>query len=162
MGRGILGRREERPRGRVDRQYRGFKQVIYRYLDCGILHNGFARVKCEDCNYEYLLAFSCKRRHFCRSCHQKRVIEFGEWLCEEILRRYFLYDRKLLSDLSRCGWEALKAFYTTGVRDSKSVPGAVVALQTFGLRLVGLRLGEGFSTGISPPPAYPRFRRFFS
>ena len=35
------------------------KQVIYRYLDCGILYNGFARVKCEDCNYEYLLAFSC-------------------------------------------------------------------------------------------------------
>jgi len=48
------------------------------------------------------------------------VVEFGEWLCEEVLkgvphrhfvfsipnpataglRRYFLYDRKLLSDLS--------------------------------------------------------------
>jgi hypothetical protein len=49
--------------------------------------------------------------------------------------RYFLYDRKLLSDLSRCGWEALKAFYTNGVRDSKAVPGAVIAIQTFGLRL---------------------------
>jgi len=23
--------------------------VIYRYLDCGDLHNGFARVKCKDC-----------------------------------------------------------------------------------------------------------------
>lgn len=92
------------------------KQVIYRYLDCGILHNGFARVKCGECGHEYLLAFSCKRRHFCPSCHQKRVVEFGEWLCQEvlkavphrhfvfsipkILRRYFLYDRKLLSDLS--------------------------------------------------------------
>lgn len=50
----------------------------------------------------------------------------------KILRRYFLYDRKLLSELSRCGWEALKAFYTTGVRDPKAVPGAVVAIQTFG------------------------------
>ena len=30
-----------------------------------------------DCNQEYLLAFSCKRRHFCPSCHQKRVVEFG-------------------------------------------------------------------------------------
>src|SRR3990170_370113 len=36
------------------------EQVIYRYLDCGDLHNGFARVKCKDCNHEYLLAFSCK------------------------------------------------------------------------------------------------------
>ncbi|MBN1614465.1 MAG: transposase zinc-binding domain-containing protein [Deltaproteobacteria bacterium] len=37
---------------------------IYRYLDCGNLHNGFARVKCKDCSHEYLLAFSCKLRHF--------------------------------------------------------------------------------------------------
>jgi hypothetical protein len=34
--------------------------VVYRYLDCGDLHNGFARVKCKDCCHEYLLAFSCK------------------------------------------------------------------------------------------------------
>ena len=60
--------------------------VIRRYLDCGDLHFGFARVKCEDCGHEYSLAFSCKRRHFCPSCHQKRVVEFGEWLCEEVLK----------------------------------------------------------------------------
>ena len=93
--------------------YHPTKPQNFQYLDCGILHNGFARVKCGECGHEYLLAFSCKRRHFCPSCHQKRVVEFGEWLCEEvlkavphrhfvfsipkILRRYFLYDRKLLS-----------------------------------------------------------------
>ena len=75
---------------RFERQY-GFyrpyvRQVIYRYLDCGILHNGFARMQCEDCGHEYLLAFSCKRRHFCPSCHQKRVVEFGEWLCKEVAK----------------------------------------------------------------------------
>ncbi|HJO62468.1 MAG TPA: hypothetical protein QF571_06530, partial [Desulfobacterales bacterium] len=43
----------------------------------------------------------------------------------KILRRYFLYGRRLLSDLNRCGWEALKVFYTTGVRDEKVVSGAV-------------------------------------
>jgi hypothetical protein len=37
--------------------------VIYRYLDCGDLHCGFARVRCDECGHEYLLAFSCKRRH---------------------------------------------------------------------------------------------------
>ena len=31
------------------------KQVIYRFFDCGILQNGFARVKCEVCVHEYLL-----------------------------------------------------------------------------------------------------------
>ena len=34
--------------------------MIYRYLDCGDIHNGFARVKCKDCNHEYLMAFFCK------------------------------------------------------------------------------------------------------
>ena len=30
--------------------------VIYRYLDCGDLHMGFTRVRCEECGHEYLLA----------------------------------------------------------------------------------------------------------
>ena len=122
--------------------------MIYRYLDCGILHNGFARVRCKDCGHGYLLAFSCKRRHFCPSCHQKRVVEFGEWLCEKvlkaiphrhfvfsipkILRRYFLYDRKLLSELSRCAWEVLKEFFQEIVSEEDAVPGAVIAIHTFG------------------------------
>ncbi len=124
------------------------KQVIYRYLDCGIQHNGFARVKCGECGHEYLLAYSCKRRHFCPSCHQKRVVEFGEWLCEEvlkavprrhfvfsipkILRHYFLYDRKLLCDLSRCGWEILKEFSREAVPEEGAIPRAVVAIHSFG------------------------------
>jgi len=137
---------------RFSKQYGYFrpyvKDVIYRYLDCGDLHNGFARVKCGECGHEYLLAFSCKRRHFCPSCHQKRVVEYGEYLCTEvlkavphrhftfsipkILRRYFLYDRKLLADLSRCGWETLKDFYKEIVPEQGDVPGAAVAVHTFG------------------------------
>ncbi|MCG6533849.1 MAG: transposase zinc-binding domain-containing protein [Syntrophales bacterium LBB04] len=117
------------------------------FIDCGILHNGFARVRCGDCGHEYLLAFSCKRRHFCPSCHQKRVVEFGEWLCGEILkavphrhftfsipkilRRYFLYDRTLLSELSRCGWESLKVFFQSIIPEENAIPGAVIAIQTF-------------------------------
>ena len=53
------------------------RNVIYRYLDCGILHNGFARVRCGDCGHEYLLAFSCKRRHFCPSCHPPALPDIG-------------------------------------------------------------------------------------
>ena len=30
--------------------------VIYKYLDCGDLHFGFARIKCSICGHEYLLA----------------------------------------------------------------------------------------------------------
>jgi hypothetical protein len=76
------------------------------------------------------------------------VLEFGEWLCQEvvkavphrhvvlslpkILRCYFLYDRKLLTDLSRCGWEALQLYFQKSVKGKKAVPGACVAIQTFG------------------------------
>jgi len=75
-------------------------------------------------------------------------VEFGEWLCREvlkavphrhfvfsipkILRRYFLYDRTLLSDLSRCGWESLKVFFQETVHEEDAVPGAVIAIQSFG------------------------------
>jgi ribosomal protein S27E len=122
--------------------------VIQRYLDCGDLHFGFARVKCEDCGHEYLLAFSCKRRHFCPSCHQKRVVEFGEWLCEEVLRHvphrqwvfsipkrlrvYFLFDRKLFTKLSRCAWKILNLYLTQAAPHDDAKAGAAVAVQSFG------------------------------
>jgi hypothetical protein len=31
----------------------------------------------------------------------------------KILRRCFLYDRRRLTDMSRCGWESLKAYTAT-------------------------------------------------
>ena len=37
-------------------------RVVTRYLECGDLREGFARVRCPDCHAEYLLAFSCKGR----------------------------------------------------------------------------------------------------
>ena len=41
------------------------KNVIYRYLDCGILHNpankNGTRVKCGEYGHEYLLAFGLER-----------------------------------------------------------------------------------------------------
>ena len=76
------------------------------------------------------------------------MVEFGEWLYEgvlkavphrhftfsipKILRRYFLYDRKLLSELSRCTWKSLKAFLEIAVLKQEATPGAVIAIQTFG------------------------------
>ena len=100
-------------------------EVVHEYLSCGDLKNGFARVKCKDCHAEYLLAFSCKGRWFCPSCHSKKVIQFGELLKESILypvphrqyvfsipimlRTYFKYDRKLLTRLCHCVNKSLLA-----------------------------------------------------
>jgi hypothetical protein len=50
----------------------------------------------------------------------------------KILRTYFLYDRKLLTELSRSAWQSLKIFLRATVPEKDSVPGAVIATQTFG------------------------------
>lgn len=36
------------------------------FLACGRLEHGFLRVRCDSCSSEHLVAFSCKRRGFCR------------------------------------------------------------------------------------------------
>ena len=61
------------------------REVVYKYLCCGDLRNGFARIKCKGCNHGVLLAFSCKGRYFCPSYHQKWGLMFGEWITAEIL-----------------------------------------------------------------------------
>ena len=95
------------------------EQVIYRYLDCGDLQHGFARVKCKDCGHEYLLAFSCKRRHFCPSCHQKRVVA-GNGSVWKSSRRYLT---GILSSAFRRFFDAI--FFTTGnfLPPSAAAPG---------------------------------------
>jgi hypothetical protein len=41
-------------------------------------------------------------------------------------------NRKLLADLRRCAWESLKIFLREAVPENDPVPGAVIAVQTFG------------------------------
>jgi hypothetical protein len=58
---------EERYEGHLG-FWRSFTDTaIGAYLDCGILENGFARVRCGACRAEYLVAFSCKGRGLCPS-----------------------------------------------------------------------------------------------
>ena len=54
------------------------EQVLNRFLDCGDRHKGFARIYCDACGHDYLLAFSCKTRYFCPCCHQNRILVYGD------------------------------------------------------------------------------------
>ena len=99
-------------------------EAVYKFLDCGDLSKGFARVRCENCGDEYLVSFSCKMRYFCPSCHQKRVLILGEFLRERVLtpvshrqivftipkmlRIYFMHDCKFLGKLAQCGYAATR------------------------------------------------------
>ena len=60
-------------------------QVAEKFLACGVLEHGFARVRCDTCRHEYLLAFSCKCRYFCPSCHAKRLALWTQWLDTTLL-----------------------------------------------------------------------------
>jgi ribosomal protein S27E len=54
------------------------------FLDCGDLHHGFARVRCPDCHHEMFVAFSCKQRCTCPSCHQKRALLTSRHVAEDV------------------------------------------------------------------------------
>lgn len=100
---------------------------------------GFARIRCDDCGTTRLLAFSCKGRYFCSSCHAKKVQLFGEFVRNEVaeavphrhwvfsvpkmLRPYFKFDRALLKDLCRIARGCLVEGDARGRRHSRSPPG---------------------------------------
>jgi ribosomal protein S27E len=123
-------------------------RVVRKYLDCGDLHQGFARVRCPDCHHEYLLAFSCRGRWFCPSCHAKKVVQFGGHLqanvlypvphrqyvfsMPKILRGFFKYNRKLLGKLCHCAQQSLLDFFRVVLRKPRGIGGTIMAIQTFG------------------------------
>ncbi len=123
-------------------------QVVNKYLDCGDLERGFARVRCDHCKHEYLLAFSCKGRWFCPSCHQKKVQLFGVLLAETILypvphrhftfgipkmlRPYLRYDRDLLKDLCRIAHKSLLEYLRNTLHLPEGIPGIVMTIHSYG------------------------------
>jgi len=95
-----------------------------------------------------LLAFSCKGRWFCPSCHAKKVLQFGESLRDNIFypvphrqyvftipivcRLYFKYDRGLLTRLCHCAYESLLLFLRNTIGLTDGVPGVVMSIHSFG------------------------------
>jgi transposase-like protein len=123
-------------------------RVVEKFLTGGDLTKSFARVRCDTCRHEYLLTFSCKGRYFCPACHQKRVLQFGNWVAEDVLapvphrqyvftlpkmlRIYFRKDRRLLGKLSRCAAEALKTLFRAVRKDPTAVPGIIMVIEASG------------------------------
>jgi len=135
---------ELRASGRVRRTVEG--NVLERFLQCGDLHRGFARIRCGGCGHDLLLTFSCKTRYFCPSCHQKRVLAYGEWVESSVLRPvahrqhvftvprlirpFFAYRRSLLGELCRIIARVLTEAYR--VAHPRARPGFILFVQTFG------------------------------
>ena len=123
-------------------------KVVRKYLACGDLREGFARVRCPGCGHEYLLAYSCKGRYFCTSCHTKRAAVFAERLNETVLRPvphrqivftvpkllrvYFRDDRRLLGELCRVAAGVIIESIRALLDKPHLTPGIVVCVQTYG------------------------------
>jgi len=123
-------------------------EVVHKFLECGDLARGFARIRCDHCEHEYLLAFSCKSRWFCPSCHQKNVQTTARFILDQVvapvahkhyvlaiprmLRPYFQRHRYLLKRLCTLAHESLSEYLRTALDCPQGVPGIIMTLHTFG------------------------------
>lgn len=128
-------------------------RVAEKFLACGVLDHGFARIRCDDCAHEYLLAFSCKCRYFCPSCHAKRLAIWTQWLDTTILapvphrqvvltipkrlRAYGVYRRRLLGEIACVAARTVTAAICTLTGERELAVGIVACLQTHGSRANG-------------------------
>jgi hypothetical protein len=72
----------EAPPAHVERTFR-------RYLECGILAHGFARAYCDECQHDFLIAYSCKCRGVCPSCNTRRMAETAAHLVDHVFPRHY-------------------------------------------------------------------------
>jgi ssDNA-binding Zn-finger/Zn-ribbon topoisomerase 1 len=124
------------------------RSSIDKFLKCGDLKEGFARVRCPDCKEEFFVAFSCRQRSCCPSCDQKRSLLLALRLKDEVLavvphrqwvftipkrlRVYFRYDRKLLGKLCRAAYDTVCDVFKLEIDGDSGVPAMIGAVQTFG------------------------------
>jgi len=128
------------------------KTEFEEFLKCGILANGFLRVRCERCGHEKILGFSCKRRGFCSSCNTRKMNETAALLTDYVIPRvpvrqwvitvpiYLRYlmtsHPKLQSKILAIIIHTISSYYkkkakeTTGIKDGQT--GAVTLIQRIG------------------------------
>ena len=121
-----------------------------RFLGCGLLSRGFARLRCPQCGFERLVAFSCKGR-LCPSCWARRTADIAAHLVDRVLpvapyRQWVLtfpwhlrfmlaVDRKFLSEMLRAFLRTVFAWQKLRGRQSKipdGHPGSITFVQRFG------------------------------
>ena len=109
------------------------------FLECGLLHRGFARVLCKRCRVEHLLAFSCKGRGICPSCTARRMSDTAAHLVDRVLphcryrqwvitfprrvRHHLAADPKLASAALQQGLRAIFAWQRKQARLVGEKPG---------------------------------------
>jgi hypothetical protein len=136
----------ERPVPRfVEREFRA-------YLRCGILAHGFARVHCDACGFDRVVAFSCRGRGFCPSCGGRRMADTAAHLVDRVfpevpvrqwvisflfaLRCRLAYDARLLREVLNIFIRSIFSSLRRRARErlglTRSQCGGVTFVQRFG------------------------------
>jgi hypothetical protein len=126
--------------------------AVQDYYRCGDLTTGFTRYHCPDCGHERLLAFTCKARHICPACHQRRTRQTAEWIsthvCHPVPHRQFVFTipkvlrsifrkrRRLLTHLFQSATDCLRDHFRSRLNLPIGRLAAAAALHTFGDYLV--------------------------
>jgi hypothetical protein len=121
---------------------------LERYLGCGVLANGFARVRCDGCGFERLVGFSCKGLGVCPSCGARRMAETAAVLADELLPRvayrqwvltvphrvrYLLARRpELVTLVLGCFLRVVQGWLRRRAGRARGAGGAVTFVQRFG------------------------------
>ncbi len=104
--------------------------TVQSFLRCGDLASGFTRLQCPDCGQERLLAFTCKGRHFCPACHQRRTRTIGDWIatgvCHEVPHRQFVFTIP----------KVLRGIFRTRLNLPQGKLAAIAGVHTFGDYLI--------------------------
>ena len=158
------------------------EQELQAFLRCGILAHGFLRLHCDDCGFDRLVPFSCKRRGFCPSCGGHRMAESAAHLVDRVLpevpiRQWVLtlpyplryrcaYDARLTSEVLRAFLRSLFSELRRRARQHWEMRapqcGAITFIQRFGSAL-NLNLHfhtlalDGVYTDDGGPGATPQF-----
>ncbi len=95
-----------------------------------------------------------------------RPVEHHQWVLTvpKRLQVFFIFDRRLLGELSRCAWKTVRDLYRVGLENRHVVPGMVVSIQTYGdlanwqphlhtLVSAGVFDRQGEFTSLAWPPA---------
>jgi hypothetical protein len=99
------------------------------YLSCGLLEHGVARLGCEGCGHELLVAFSCKARGFCPSCGGRRMTATAARLADHVfpavpVRQWVLSAPFELRLLLARNPEVLTALSTRSAMTTRRTPSA--------------------------------------
>ena len=123
-----------------------------KFLRCGVLAHGFARVRCGHRAFERLVPFSCKGRAVCPSCGGRRMAERAAHLVDRVLPadvpvrqwvlsvphrlRYRLaYDHRLCRTVLHVSVRALRSAYRRQARRqglAGGETGMATSVQRFG------------------------------